>query len=165
MARKKTPPKSTFDLVYASPALIRETKAEIAELEKMLREDKAGIYGKPKIHDLAEFNKVLKQKHDIINNHSPIKLKGQKANQAYNRVKELAEKIKAKLPPKSDMHPVYPRSKDPVGREFDFERAVNRQMAFQTDPVLKSMIREYQATMASLDPDDPTVRNIERLRG
>ena len=46
----------------------------------------------------------------------------------------------------------------------DFERAVEQQVAFQSNPRMQKAITIYKNLMARIDPSDPTVRNIEMLR-
>lgn len=156
---KKTK-KAEVDLAFITPTQAVKIEQEIENLEIMLKNDRSGLYGSPKISDTAEFMKLIKEKRDILANHTPIKFRGQTSNKAYARAKELAKLIKDKLPSKKDYFMPYPKEDS----SFDFERAVKQQVDFQTDQKTQAMVREYKRIMARIDPSDPTIRNIERLR-
>ena len=156
MAKKK----NDFDLAFITPAQANKIEQEIENLETMLRNDQSGYFGRPKISDTTEFMKQIKEKKDILVNHTPKKLKGQASNKAYARVKELARLIKNELPTKKAYFMPYPKEES----SFDFERAVDQQVKFQTDKKIQSMVREYKHLMAKIDPSDPSIRAIERLR-
>ncbi len=162
MPRKKK--KSEFDLALMTPEQVKETEKEITYLENMLKSDQSGTYGSAKISDVSEFRAEIKQKKDMIAGFKPKKMRGPKANKAYAYAKQLAEKIKAEMPSFVDYHRSYPSGKSKTTAEFDFEKAVRQQVAFQTNTALQGMIREYKNIMGRVDPDDPTLRNIESLR-
>lgn len=161
MPRKK---KKTIDLALMTSQQVKETEAEITFLEKMLKADQSGEFGRPKITDTGEFRAKIIEKKELLDNYSPRKMRGPSANKAYARAKELAEKIKAEMPSNKDYNRSYPSKKSRVSADFDFERAVQQQVAFQTNRGLQNMIHEYKNIMARIDPDDPTIRNIETLR-
>jgi hypothetical protein len=148
------------DLQYLKPAQVAKIEQEIDSLETMLKNDQSGYYGRPKISDVGEFMKQIKTKKDLLAKHVPTKLRGQASNKAYAMVKELAEKIKKELPSKHNYYMPYPKGES----SFDFERVVQQQVRFQTDKNIQSMVREYKRLAARLDPSDPTIRDIERLR-
>ncbi len=161
MPRKK---KSEFDLALMTPGQVKETEVEIKHLENMLKVDQSGAYGSAKIQDLGEFRAEIKEKKDMIAGFKAKKMRGPKANKAFAYAKTLAEKIKKEMPSFEDYHRSYPSGKSKSTAEFDFEKAVRQQTAFQQNAPLQGMIREYKNIMGRLDPDDPTVRNIELLR-
>lgn len=148
-----------FDLVHASPNLIAETKREIASLEKMLRDDKSS--GRNKIQDESLFREEIRNKEAIIKDHAPKKLTDAQSNKALAMAKKLEEKIRKKMPSNKSFYRFYPKAGD---QEADFETSVREQMAFMTDVKLQSDIREYKYLMQNIDPDDPRVSDIEKLR-
>lgn len=156
MARKKK--KDEFDLAFITPNQAAKISQEIDYLETMLKADQASR--RPKIQDIGEVVQNIKKKKDILENHVPKKLRGQTSNKAFARAKELADKIKEELPTKKDYFMPYPKDES----SSDFERAVRQQIRFQTDPKIQSMVREYKHLVARIDPSDPTIRDIERLR-
>ena len=164
LARGRKAKKSEFDTAFITSAQERDLKEDIRTLETMYKNDRSGLYGKPKITDTAEFFAQIKKKEAILENHTPKKFRGKNSNAAYTKAKELAGKIKKVLPDKKDYFRPYPSGKNPVSSDFDFERTVQQQIKFMTDPKIQSMVREYKHIMAKIDPSDPTIRNIERLR-
>ena len=161
MARKKAKKKENeFDLAFISPAQAAKIESDIENRMDMLRKDQSGLFGKPKITDVREFMGIINEKKSILENHIPLKLRGQASNKALARTKELAKKIKDELPSKKDYFMPYPKD----GSSSDFERIVKQQVRFQTDPKIQSMVREYKHLLRRIDPSDPTISNIERLR-
>jgi len=156
MPRKKK--QNEFDLSFITPAHAAKTKQEIESLETMLKADQASK--KPKIQDVGEVIQNIKKKKVVLENHTPKKFRGQTGNAAWARAKDLAEKIKKEMPGKKEYYMRYPKE----DLSQDFERVVKQQVRFQTDPKIQSMIREYKNIMARIDPSDPTIRNVERLR-
>lgn len=151
----------SFDLVHASPNLVAETKRDIASLEKMLKSDKAS--GRNKIQDEALFREEIKQKEKILEQ-APKALKGAAQNKAYSRAKVLEEKIRKKIPGNKSFRMFYPKAGAGHDKETDFESAVREQMAFMQDAQLQSDIREYKYLMQNIDPSDPYMGDIEKLR-
>ena len=94
--------------------------------------------------------------------HKPRRLRGQKANKAYAEAKRLKKIIQGAMPSRKAYFKPYPKSSD--GHDFDFERTVAQQVAFQTDPKIKKAVQHYKNIMRRLDPSDPTISNIELLR-
>ena len=156
MPRKKK--SNEFDTAFITPAQAAKIEQEIDGLETMLREDQRSKT--PKITDIGEFVGQIKKKKAVLEDHTPKKLRGQSSNKAYARVKDLALKIKAELPGKKDYFMPYPKDES----SQDFERVVNQQVKFMTDPKIQGMVREYKHLMSRIDPSDPTIRNIESLR-
>ena len=157
MARKK---KSEFDLVHASVDQIREIKNDIAHLERMLKADQSQTT--PKITDVTEFKAEIAKKKKLIKNHAPKKLKGKEASKAYAKAKELKKIIQEAMPSSKEYYRPYPKGEN--GHNFDFERAVKQQMAFQTDPKIQKAVINYKSILRRIDPDNPEITNIELLR-
>jgi len=152
MGRKK---KSELDLVHASPSQIQELKSEINYLESMLASE-AGS----KIQDRTEFNAEIAKKREVLQAHAPKKLRGEKANKLLKQARELEKDIKEAMVPAKEAYQPYPKN----GSSFDFERSVKQQMAFQLNKGIQKKVAHYKNIMRRLDPDDPTIANIERLR-
>jgi len=102
----------------------------------------------------------IKKKKAILEDHTPKKFIGQTGNKALARAKDLAIKIKAELPGKKDYFMPYPKDES----SQDFERVVRQQVRFMTDPKIQGMVREYKHLLRRIDPSDPSIANIERLR-
>jgi hypothetical protein len=160
--RKKKQP----DLVTATNEQITEWKRDIDGMERMLdgKEVSAGVHGrKDLIQDPNHIQHEINKRKELIRVHSPHKLVGAAANAAYKRAKELKEVIANAMPTSRDYFQPYPKGNTPTHRGVDFENTVRRQMAFQS-PEMQRNVQEYKHIMASLDPSNPTIRNIESLR-
>lgn len=157
-----------IDLALITKARAKELESEIKSLEKMLKSPA----GERHIGDKAEFRKQIRKRKDELNNFSPKKLTGRKANEAYATAKRLRNYIQERMPGSKDYYRHYPRERDKDGNprtpdhteKMDFERAVAQQMKFQTDPRIQKACAIYKNLMQRLDPDNPNVRNIENLR-
>lgn len=160
MAKK---PKKEVVPVFASEETLKEVKRDIKELEIMLKEDSARA--RPMIQDPASIKAEILKKQQYVLRHSPTGLRGDNANKAYKEAKELERIIKANMPGKKTYYKRYPKNEDDHSKHTDFENAVKQQIKFQTDPKVKHAIARYKYLMGRLDPQNPTVRNIERLRG
>jgi len=156
MPRRKK--QSEHDIAFITPAQAAKTRQEIESLETMLKADQSSK--KPKIQDVGEVIQNIKKKKNVLENHTPKKFSGQAGNAAWARAKDLAKKIKKEMPGKKEYYMRYPKEES----SQDFERVVNQQVRFQTDPKIQSMVREFKHLMSRIDPSDPTIRNIERLR-
>ena len=156
------PPKDQFERTYMTEAQIRENEQDIRSLERMLEEDKHR--SSPKIQDPYLIEKEIREKRELLKRHAPQKLKGNRANEAYAEAKRLEKRIQESLLRGKDYKQPYPTSKSSSHADRDFERAVQHEMKFMTDRELKRDITKYKAIMRNLDPDDPTLANIERLR-
>jgi hypothetical protein len=145
------------DLTLATPQQVREIGAEINHLEGMLKADQSKP--NPKIQDVEEFNSVIKKKKELLATHAPKPFRGKNKDKAAKRIKELDSFIKEHMPSEKDYYQKYPK-----GCDNNFERAVNRQVVFQTDPTIQKAIAERKYLWGRLEPDDPYKRNIEGLR-
>lgn len=159
MTRKK---QTEYDIVHMTEAQCREVKEEIASLEGMLNDPRPWV--RNKITDEGEVQKVIRAKKELLKNHTPRKLTGQKANRAYAEAKKLAEFIKEQMPSRNDYYRPYAKNSDNHNRQADFEKAVQQQMEFQRNKKIKEAVIRYKNIMRRLDPKDPTVSNIENLR-
>jgi hypothetical protein len=163
MAGKKAVKKKDSTPVFASEENLRDVKNEIRELESMLREDEARG-DKRKIQDVMQVKAEILKKQQYIERHSPSKLRGEAANKAYKEARELEKVIQENMPKANDYYQRQPKNSDSYSRQQDFEAAVRQQIHFQSNPELKRAQMKYKAIMAQLDPQNPTVRNLERLR-
>lgn len=161
MKKKITVPK-----VFASEAVLREKREEVKEMENMLaggRADRDVSYRNDKIQEPELIKHEIKKRQRFIEENTPKKFRGVGSNKAYKRAKELEEQLKDAMPSQKLFNQRYPSSSDRASKATDFERAVQQQMVFQS-PKVQQMAAEYRHLMARISPDDPTVRNIERLR-
>lgn len=145
MAKQKQPE------AYLTNTQIRELKAEITGLEAM------GKNMAHKIQDKAEFYANIMQKKKMLEDCTPKKLTGAAGNKALKRAREIEAKLKETMLSSKE----YMQSKND---SYDFNRAVNYQVKLMTDPEYQKMTREYKNIMRQIDPSDPTISNIERLR-
>jgi len=142
---------------------IKNIKAEIVNMERMLEADQKRE--QKKIQDPQKLKDEIKSKKKFLNEVTPKKLKGQSVNKAYKRAEQLQEVIKKEMLPENEFHRQYPKDSDGYLKKQEFERAVQQQMNFQTNPTIKKAISEYKTLMRTIDPDDPNVPNIENIRG
>lgn len=161
MKKKITAPK-----VFASEAVLREKQEEIKEMENMLvggRADRDVAYRNDKITEPELIKREIRKRQQFIRDNTPKKFTGVESNKAFKRAKELEATLKDAMPSQRLFNQRYPSSSDRASKASDFERAVKQQMAFQSAPVQR-MVAEYRHLMSRISPDDPAIRNVERLR-
>ena len=155
-------PQDEFERTYMSEALLRENEGEVKSLERMLEEDRHRK--NPKIQDEHLIREEIAKRKELIKQHGPHQLKGQRANKAYAEARELEGRIKEAMLSGKEFKRPYPTSKSSHRAEGDFEQAVQHEMRVMKDKKLKKDITRYKAIMRNIDPSDPTLTNIERLR-
>ncbi len=148
--------------IFATEAQLNSVKQDIKELEGMLIEDSRRKV--PLIQDTASVKSEILKKQQYILRNSPTGFRGEAANKAYKEAKELEQLIKKNMPKGNAYHQPYPKGSASHLKQQKFEEAVRQQVAFQTNPQIQNAVLKYKNIMARLDPHDPTVRNIERLR-
>ena len=154
--------KKTHD-VLLTPDQALEIKRDIADLDRMLENDKKS--GRNLITDKALFNSQIAGKKKILKDHTPKKFRSTAdKNSAYARAKELRKLISDAMPSREAYFRPYPGRNKPVNSDFDFERTVRQQMELQKDKNFNAAVSEYKNIMRRLDPSDPTITNIEMLR-
>lgn len=121
-----------------------------------------GVFGRAdKIQDREAILQEIREKEKFLETYEPTKLKGEAANKAYAYAKELEGKIKESLQGSGDFYRKYAeQGKDGLA----FDRAVEHEMKLMQDKGYKQMVKEYKAIMRRLDPDNPSISNIERFR-
>ncbi len=149
---------------FATPQEIQAVRQEIHELEGMLEEDRRLFPKNPKIQDEVAFRADILKKTQWLERMSPTKLRGEASNKAYREMKELERVLKEAMPTQRQCHRRAAGQKDSHLQYRNFEDAVARQIRFQTDPKLTEAAYRYKWLAARVDPSDPTLRNIERLR-
>ena len=159
MAQRKP---DEFDRVIVSEDILRENRSQVRELEGMLKADRQRKT--PKITEERLVREEIQKHRQILEENAPHKLTGAKANKAYAEAKRLEEEIKKALLPNRTYHQSYPTSGS-HSKEMDFQRAVDQQVKLQTDRELKYKMNRLKNIYRQLDPDDPTVANLERFRG
>lgn len=162
MRKKKS--KALPETVFASDAQIRAVKNDIRELETMLENDKRLFTKSPRIQDETAFKAEILKKQQWLERHTPRALRGEAANKAYKEYKQLAEKLKENMPKASMFYQRYPRGDDPHTKHQKFEEAVKAEMALQKNPELKRAMFRFNHLAAKLDPSNPELRSVERLR-
>jgi len=158
MKKKTVAPAKKYDATLLTPAQARAIESEIKEAETMFKQYR------DKITDPASFFNDIAKKKKLLREHGAEKLVGAEANRAYAKAKQIEQKIKEAMPTRREYYRPYPSEKTSMDHEGDFERAVNQQIKFQNDPHINQMVREYKHIMRRLDPEDPGVSSIERLR-
>jgi len=141
---------------------IREIGKDIAGMERMLKADE--LSKNKKIQDPAKLKEEIKTKSTFLNKVTPKKLKGVKANKAFQRLEQLKEIIGKDMVSENDYYRPEPKGSDSHIKKMDFEKVVERQVKFQTDPQIKKAVNEYKALARQLDPDDRHISNIESIR-
>jgi septal ring factor EnvC (AmiA/AmiB activator) len=159
---RKAKPKA--EKVFMTDKQIAEVKSEIASIEKLLKrsENPKDHVGRA-IQDPAELHKEIAKHKKLLEDHVPAKFRGENANRKLKEARKLAEEIKAAMPRSKDYFNRYPKGSDGHSRHADFERSVQQQMAFQHPDMQKKILR-YKSIMRRIDPQDPTITNIEALR-
>jgi len=162
LPRKK---KTKQEKVFLSNAQIEDFKKDCEAIEALLKraQDPKDHVGR-KIQDPAELQKELSKKKKLLADHTPKKLRGQNANRLLKEARDLGEFIKTQMPKVSEYYQRYPKAEDGHTKESDFEKVVAQQVKFQTDPKIVHAVNRYKSIMRRIDPDDPTISNIERLR-
>jgi hypothetical protein len=154
-----------FDLGNASPEIVKEVKRDVASLERALRggpvDSRTGITLNMNRTDLGAMREELHSKKRWLEKYEAEPLKGDAANKALKRANELKERIKAKMQPKNKFYQFYATNQR---KEKDFQEAVSWEAKLLRDKEYKQEVQEYRALMRQIDPSDPTVFNIERLR-
>jgi hypothetical protein len=153
---------ASFEKVYATEGQLREVKESVKELKSMLLEDNQRK--SPIIVNRAEVMKEISKKEKFLAEFTPKKVSGKSANKLFSEAKKIEQEIKEAMPKQKKYFQRYAKDSDSHKKTLDFEQAVKQQMEFQTNRALQAKIHKYKSIMARLDPQDPTVRNIERLR-
>ncbi|MCP4262821.1 MAG: hypothetical protein GY774_35730 [Planctomycetes bacterium] len=150
--------------VFMTDTQITEVKKEIASIERLLSraKDPRDHVGRT-IQDPAELQREAVKKRELLQEHSPKKLRGQNANKKLKEARQLAREIREAMPQGKDYYNRYPKSSDNHTRQADFERAVKQQVEFQR-PEMQNKVLRYKEIMRQIDPGDPTITNIEALR-
>lgn len=156
------PRKTEFDIVHMTEAQCNEVRQEINSMEKMLSDTRPWV--RDKITDESEVRQQIAGKKKLLTDHSPRKMRGPKANKAYTEAKKLAQFIREEMPTHNQYFQPYRKDSDSHTKQSDFEKAVVQQVAFQKNAKLQQAITRYKNICRRLDPDDPTVTNIESLR-
>ena len=154
--------KQRIDMALITVQRAKELESEIKALENMMRDDIAT--GRPKIQDKKEFVGQITKRKKELTDFGAREFKEREKNEAYDTAKRLRKYIQKRMPSSRDYHRGYPKSGDGHSTHGDFEKAVQQQMAFQTNPRLQKAVTIYKNLMQRIDPSDPTVRNIEMLR-
>jgi hypothetical protein len=163
MPRKKKPPKKTeFDIVHMTEGQCNEVRSDIESMEKMLDDPRPWV--RDKITDVGEVKGQIASKKKLLADHSPRRMRGEKANKAYAEAKKLAAFIQGEMPTNKQYFQRYAKDSDGHTRQAGFEKAVQQQVAFQTNPELQRAVVRYKNIMRRIDSDDPTLTNIEALR-
>lgn len=142
---------------FMTPQRIKEVKSEVAELERMLLSDAAGKH----IQDPGEVKREISKKKKMLTEFTPQKLTGQKANKAYAWARKFEVWFKEHQLPNKALHQSYPKGNDV---SVDFEQAVQEQTRIMGNPRIQEAIRTYKHIMRRIDPENPMITNIERLR-
>jgi len=137
---------------------IATIKGEIADIKSMLKasdetkRSDVGYFNHSVTHlNVEEVQKAIGAREKQLKQYTPQKLKGNEANKALSRAKELKVWIRDNIPKES--FTLYPRPKDPVKKTRDFERAVDRQVQWAKNG--ESAIQEYHYLMRRVDPSIP----------
>lgn len=155
-----------FDLGNASVEVVNDVKRDVVVLERALRggtfDSRTGISLDLNRCGTEDLQRELIDKKAYLKKYTPKKLTTLQSNKANKRRKVLEEKIKKKLQGSKQFHQFYPKNQR---KEKDFQDGVAHEMKLLQDKGYKKDVAEYRHLMRQLDPEDPRVTNIERLRG
>lgn len=171
--------KSEFDLVHAGVEEIRQAKREIKEIETILRGGSLGgdtsqVFARTdKISGKEEIVKQLAEKKKFISQFAPKPFRSvHEKNKVYEVYKKIERMLQDNMPRSADYYQGYPKEVTSDGRPMSpdhnikrkFDNAVDHQVWFQTHPKIQKAIQRYKHYGRRLDPDNPEMTNIERLR-
>ena len=155
--------------VFHSPAQRVEIESEIRSMEKMLRggDDNRGdgvgymSHTVSQIGNAGDLHREIASKKKLLKDGTPKKFKTTaEANKAYAWAKKAQKWIKDHVP--NDAHVLYPTGKSKKGADHDFERSVQREMEWMKRG--DKVVAQYKHIMQRLNPENPELRSIERLR-
>ena len=157
------PRKKKVDTVFMSDKQINEVKQEIAGIDNLLKRHERQDYVGKLVQDPGELIKEKYKHEQLLKDHTPHKLRGQNANKKLAEARKLGEEIAEAMPKGKDYYNRYPKDADGHSRQADFDRAVDQQVAFQSQ-AMQLKVQRYKSIMRRIDPSDPTLTNIEALR-
>lgn len=173
MARKEVPNVANVKS-YLTPKDRERIKDEMADIERRLKAGSelgsAGAvdyYRPPEVDiDPAE----LKKRHGILKNtletESPQKLVGPKSNAALKEYNKNIEELKKYMITKKeqDMFPAGRETGPNAHTPEEFLKARDRCIELENSPRALYLQQRIKELAGQIDPDDPTLRNIERFR-
>ena len=139
------------------------SKSEMSEIlnqtERILgdikgKSDFGEDYGTPVRN--ASTMRELKRRYDILNEKAPKTLTAKEKDDLANRMEELEDIIKKDMPTQSEMW------RRPGIDGMDSDRAVRKNMHWEK--TTGKAVGEWKSIARTLDPDDPSASNVERLR-
>jgi hypothetical protein len=104
--------------------------------------------------DTAVLERQLQKKERILDRDDSLVARGAQKDKLSSRAKELEQKIRSEMPTRNEMW-AKPGT-------LDGERAVQKNMAFEAKH--GAAVREWQDIQSRLEPEDPSVCNVERIR-
>ncbi len=150
---------------FVHPNQRKEIEREIKDLEGMLTGAGGMEHTTSLISNPAEIKQEIAQKRKTLQEGTPKKFRNDKeANKARAWAKKAEKWIADNAPKHSDASLLFPNSKSKHGADHDFERSVDQQIAWQKNKKAQAILNQYKNIMQRLDPEDPMVRNTERLR-
>jgi len=154
---------------YLSPTQIREIKADITSLVKMIEGEDRGsenqgtvghfkwaMRGKP------ELQRELRMKENQLRQGIPVKVTGKEADRLYKIANKCKAWIQENMPRNNEIWHEYPKGVGTALQNGDFNRSVEKQIRFQLKGA--RIVDAYLHCMRRIDPENTDHQNMERLR-
>ena len=133
--------------VFMTPQRIKEVKAEVASLERMLRGADSGSdigyydHAAKHIQNPQDVQREIRKKKKMLADHTPTKLTGPKANKLYKWAKNYEKWRKEHTISNKEVMQGYPKSDS---KSADFDNAVNALCAEMANPKIQEYDMMYK---------------------
>lgn len=119
-------------------------------------------HAKNRIVDTGEIKSEIAKKQKHLRDFSPKEFTGKDRDKYYKKAKKYARWIHENMPPNKEHKMMYPKGVGTARSEVNFDQAVQNQVKWQLNG--QKVVEAYKHIMRRLDPQNPTITNIERLR-
>lgn len=154
--------KNIKDITYLTPREKKDYLETIREDERDLTESKTSEYHSVRNRDTNLLRKNITKNKKVLEEKSAPIVSDREKDDRYKRAKFLEEEIRKGMPTKDEM--MGNRIKNPDG-SFHYvadPKIVDRHIEWtkRTEP----LVREWKRIKRTLEPDDPSITNVEQLR-
>lgn len=150
------------DITYLTPKEVKRYENEIELCKRNLLNVDRSIFASERGIDKDEIRKKIKKNEKILEERKSPGTLEKDRDKLYRRAKELEEFIKDGMPTK-DEH-MGKRKTNSDGKKYQEaqEGDINKEMRWMTEKA--SAVREWKRIMRMLEPDNPSITNVESLR-
>lgn len=125
--------------------------------------------GKSEYHAVRNMDKSLirqqiKKADKVLDERTAPKLKGKAKDKAWQRYKELQTELHGEMLRKKDMHPTKTIDGGRIVADMDKAKAMAYEQVKRIESGQDDKVREMRNLATMLEPDDPTIRDSEKLR-